>query len=1434
MKNKTLFLFAVAAILIFAGCSGSNSPGSTDQWTISFNANDGVGSMDSVKVDGGTDYTVPSSTFTRATYAFAHWNTKADDSGVSYSPGAKITAVAADIALYAIWLQNPWIITFDANGGSGTMNTGMVENGHNYTLPSTCDFTRGNYVFSHWDTKADDSGTDYALGAAINNVLGDITLYAIWIDPVIVTLVANDGSGAQTTAEAPHGSNYTIPVCSFTFADHSFQRWIDGTGTTRTPGQVLNNLTSNITLTAVWVENPQIVFSANGGSGTMSSLRVAYGGTYTVPANEFSRNTFVFLHWNTQSNDLGQIYFAGDQISPVTSDVTLYAIWSANPRTVSFASGGGSGSMASQQVAYGSQYTVPACTFTYENHSFAHWVDGSGNARNVGDKITVNADVTLTASWVDDPVVQFYANGGSGSMANVRVVYNGSYVIPACGFTYDNYNFLRWRNEGGATFNPGDSITLTSNLILTAVWAENFKVAFNAGGGSGTMATQYAAGNGAFTVPANDFTRTNYSFRSWQQGATTRNPGDVIVLTADATLTAQWDENPLVAFSANGGSGTMASVRVAYNGNFTVPACDFTRDTYAFTGWNTLAGGTGQAYQAGDVIHNVTAGFTLYAMWSANPRTVSFASGGGSGSMESLQVAYGSSYTIPGCSFSYTNHTFLHWTDGAIVRSAGDVVTVTSNLTLTAVWVENPLVTFYANGGSGSMASVRVGYNTSYEIPANDFTYADYHFTNWRNEGGTNYNPGDRITLTANLVLTAVWAENYRVTFNAGGGSGTMAVQHAAASGSYTIPANGFTRDNYSFQNWTQGATVRNPGEVVTLTADATLTAVWAENPVIAFNSNGGSGTMASVRATYNGDYTVPTNGFSRDTYTFTGWNTQSNGGGLSYQAGDIIHNVTAGLTLYAIWSANPRTIAFASGGGAGSMASQQVSYGSSFTIPACTFTYTNRSFHHWVDGAGTEYAAGATIASVTSSLTLTVVWVDDPIVTFHAGTGGSGSMSSVRAVYNTPYVLPACTFTQENYHFAGWRDEGGTVRNAGASVTLTVNAVMTATWTENYQVTFNADGGSGSMAVQHADANGSYTIPSCTFTRSNYTFRYWLQGATIRYPGDVVTLTANTILTASWGATHVITFDPNQVAGTVPATGTMANLSVVFGVNTTIPASSYVRRTYSFLRWATNADGTGTVYTPGQVIASLDADTTLYAIWSRNTNVIKYMGFDDGQTIEQLFTINFGDETLSIDAPPTARSGNALRRGLTTTHNITTLINGATTYSDFWLMYDFFVQYTNGTGDDFPADSNIPLVLMDDSDNADLQFVGTPLFNYATGETAVHGMPDIRSLTSIESLSDGITGNRHTITPMAGTWHTLKVHVSATATTAGARMYIDGVEQTDPWIVNGAASTAHFDRLQIWYHELGPDSTVFNAPNTVIYLDNIGVYADDPANHPD
>ena len=181
-----------------------------DQVTVSYDANGGSGAPSSQT--GAPPITLSTTKPTRTYYQFAHWNTKSDGSGTTYSSGGKYSGTT-DIKLYAIWKPIIVTVSYNANGGSGA--PASQKSAIPITL-STTKPTKTNCRFDHWNTKSDGTGTKYSSGGTYSKTT-DITLYAIWDykltfsggDGGVVTNISTGESGNSLSYWKTHNVSYS-------------------------------------------------------------------------------------------------------------------------------------------------------------------------------------------------------------------------------------------------------------------------------------------------------------------------------------------------------------------------------------------------------------------------------------------------------------------------------------------------------------------------------------------------------------------------------------------------------------------------------------------------------------------------------------------------------------------------------------------------------------------------------------------------------------------------------------------------------------------------------------------------------------------------------------------------------------------------------------------------------------------------------------------------------------------------------------------------------------------------------------------------------------------------------------------------------------------------------------------------------------------------
>jgi uncharacterized repeat protein (TIGR02543 family) len=209
------------------------------------------------------------------------------------------------------------------------------------------------------------------------------------------------------------------------------------------------------------------------------------------------------------------------------------------------------------------------------------------------------------------------------------------------GLTRSGYTFTGWYDAlTTSTYTPGNQFIIDGNIQLDAVWSANptYTVTYygngNTGGNPPTDSTSYE--NGALvTVLANtgNLTKTGYNFTGWNTASngtgTSYSAGNTFNMgSANVELYAQWSalSTYTVTYDGNGSTGGSVPVDSAnYLTGATVSVLGNTgslvRTNYAFSGWNTMADGSGTSYDPAQTFAMGSANVTLYAKWAADSAT---------------------------------------------------------------------------------------------------------------------------------------------------------------------------------------------------------------------------------------------------------------------------------------------------------------------------------------------------------------------------------------------------------------------------------------------------------------------------------------------------------------------------------------------------------------------------------------------------------------------------------------------------------------------------------------------------------------------------------------------------------------------------------------------------------------------------------------------
>jgi uncharacterized repeat protein (TIGR02543 family) len=1225
-------------------------------YTVIYNGN--TNTSGTVPVDGSSPYiydfivTVLGNTGTlvKTGYTFAGWNTMADGSGSSYSPTSTFP-ITSDITLYAKW--TPLYYTMSYDGNTNTSGTAPVDGSSPYIYDSTITvlgntgtLVKTGYTFAGWNAAADGSGTSYPATSSFN-ITSNTTLYAQWTPvssnyTVIYNGNTNSSGSSPVDGSSPYVSGSIVTVLGNTGTllktGNTFAGWntaADGSGSSYSPTSTFP-IETDTTLYAQWTPIPYTV-SYNGNTNTGGTAPVDGSSPYnydfivTVLGNTGTpilvKTGYTFAGWDTSADGSGSSYPPSTTFN-ITSDTILYAEWIPIPYTVTYNGNTNTGGTVpvdgSSPYIYDSIVTVLGNTGTLvkTGYTFAGWntaADGSGSSYSPTSTFPIETDTTLYAQWTSIPYTVTY-NGNTNTSGTAPVdgssyIYDspvtvlgntGTPILDKTGYTFAGWNTAA--NGTGTSYSPSNTFPIASDTTLYAQWTPiPYTVTYN--GNTNTSGTAPVDGSSYIydspvTVLGNTGTleKTGYTFAGWNTLAdgtgTSYSVASSFNITSDTTLYAKWTpilSDYTMTYNGNGNtSGTpLADSSSPYSPGSSVTVLGNTgspvlaKTGYQFGGWNTATDGTGTNYVGGNTFI-INANTDLYANWIIGGVRLLYnanAAAGGSGTAPSSSGTYYPYYSpaniVANTGFINSNgYVFAGWNTVAAGTGTsypvGSTITMAGSYTLYAQWI-NPATTYTltydansAAGGSGTAPNspnptIYSQYSTA-TILGNTGPYTNsdptktfYDWNTAANGTGTSYPAGSTLTMIANTTLYAQWkvftTPPYTVTYDANtatGGSVPAGPMDYPSDVQVSILGQGsLTKSGYTFLGWNSSSTgagsLYAPGYTFT-SKTATLYAQWAPGSPVK-TCGGGTTSSSSPNITFIFPYA------------------------MTIQSTDTI-------TIYTTALLGTTTLNYGSGAaplGIISIASKTVITQTSITINTNTTYVTSANDYNYsqtiTNGIGVTYwPSGETITSVTfPTINSSPAFSSSP-PTFNLATKKLSSGCGLTVISGNS----SSVFTLFNFFV-----QGITLNYSNGANTQIITCPTSSLYT--------TDNG-GSPIVWSQTPNSSYPYVGITTTTDN-------------------TLTAITII-PSTGSTYVnpampnytVQYDPNGATGGNLRPPTYmspytATTSITIGGNTV--TSTLTKTGFTFSRWNTAADGSGTNYGPGYTTTyGGGASIILYAIW--------------------------------------------------------------------------------------------------------------------------------------------------------------------------------------------------------------------------------------------
>ena len=804
--------------------------------------------------------------------------------------------------------------------GSGTLNAtgGYRSAGIGGGWGNSC----GNIVISGGTITANGDDGAAGIGSGWQSSCGNITISGGTITATGGTSAAGIGSGYYNSS----CGNITITngVTRVTATKGQGSNNAVGAGNSSTCGTITIGgvQTGNITMSPFVTYPYTVVFDANGSTGTMNNQSFMYNVAQNLTANAFNNAGHPFLGWATTAN--GNVaYTNGQSVTNLTqtagATVTLYAKW-GNTVTLTSQIGevllqdgdtltGTGGQNTRVKIADGATVTFNDVDITNINSSNL-WpgISCLGNAvivlnggttnsvkggnLNSGIHVPQGKTLTIQGSGTLNATGGITAAGiGSGPNSTCGNIIISGGIVTAIGGQYAA-GIGSGRNDSTC-----GNITISGGIV-TATGGDRAP-------GIGSGYSQSSCGNITITNGVTSVTATKGSSSPNAIGAGDNSTCGTVTIgdvqTGNITMSPFVTYPYTVAFDSNGGTGSMANQVFMYNVAQNLTANAFSNMGRQFIGWATTANGN-VAYTNGQSVINLTSTYgatvTLYAKWG-NTVTLTSQIGevllqngdiltGTGGQNTRVKIADGATVTFNGVNNTAIASDINHKWPG--INCLGDAVIVLNGGTT------NSVKGGFQNSGIHVAANKTLTIQGSGTLNATGGIYAAGIGSGYNNSSCGN------ITISGGIV-TATGGDRAP-----GIGSG----HYQSSCGNITI-TNGVTSVTATKGSSTPNAIGAGDGSTcgtVTIggvqTGNITMSPFVTYPYTVAFDSNGGTGSMADMNFMYNFAQSLTANSFTNWGYSFDGWATSPNGPKV-YNDGQSVSNLAQNsgdaVTLYAKWN---------------------------------------------------------------------------------------------------------------------------------------------------------------------------------------------------------------------------------------------------------------------------------------------------------------------------------------------------------------------------------------------------------------------------------------------------------------------------------------------------------------------------------------------------
>lgn len=1002
------------------------------------------------------------------TYIFDDWyqDEACTQPWVFYGSGG--TNINDKKVIYANWLSAVKV-TFDANGGTVTPESSIIEKGTAVDEPMITANPLGK-GFVQWNSE--DGYGNATKWVFTTSVDSDIELVAEW-KSYKATFDIGIGEDVMTAKDDGTVDFPPDPDDNIVPPNSEFLYWVDGDGNEFKAGTVL---TADITLTPKYKPYPTVTFDLGGGTyagkTTIDPIQLdAASGTIAAkdaPDEEKLENSgYTFLGWYDED---GEKWNFNDY---VTESMTLTAVWE-ELYTVTFNTNGGSYDVEGEATTTSfkvedieSESTIASTdvyTVTKEGYTFGGWYYEDEDGKEVKFEFS---DESGTPTEVEDHMD-----------LKVRWLYEVEFKVAVSTAT-----------EPTGVTAPIERVVTTDTVFYEEI---TFAEAFAA------LSTE----DKALLVFGSDYYQLDGWYADSNYNTLVKDSDKVSMTAVPKTYYAQWERLYAVTYNLDGGEYVKDGVTynavnpyieyVSYGKTAPEPVkTNLSKSGYTFTGWTFYS----NTYEFSTEIKEervinatwesaVTVTVVPYLSATALPAidvTVK-----DTGTIADLQAAIderiADSYGSQTVETWYTDsgrNTKVDFTDKTLADFDGE--TFYGNLEQSSdTWT----VTFDTDGGTPAVVSQIVAYNGKAKEPTGDLepTKEGYVFAGWYDESGFIWDFANEPVIR-NTVLKAKWLTAVVVTYDADNGTTNTTIDMVQGD-KLTKPATDPEKDGYIFEYWADEDDKEWNFTTGTVgSANMTLTAVWTKaHTITKYDGTSEIGT----ETVKEGDKLAEPDDPTKTDYRFVGWYSDS----ALTTAVTFPLDVTADTSIYAKFDQIVYvTVTFNAGDGKfkdnTSTTTLKVEENIPFSVPEEP-TLASHSFVGWYTTDDVKW--DFTTDSTATDLTLYASWSEEFTYKVDFDNNGRAFIEDIAARIYTEestsfYIEEPDTPTTANYAlFLYWTtDAAGENKWNFATDIVTGSMTLYAQWEPIYKVTFIPNGGTMEEYFAYYTEGSLVTEPEIT-----------------------------------------------------------------------------------------------------------------------------------------------------------------------------------------------------------------------------------------------------------------------------------------------------------------------------------------------------------------